>query len=156
MSAVNNVAEYCQETYKATAEGGLTRVVVLLTDTLESNETLRVQHIPAVGAEVTDAASHTDRPHDCLTAIGMKTRVVFATAIARRFLCRYSSTCLNARTHLFDHTILLSPRFRKMNTSICCWGRRPPSRAATWRTPPPSRAGSTARSSPSSPRPSSR
>ncbi|CAM9628292.1 unnamed protein product [Ectocarpus sp. 4 AP-2014] len=114
MSAVNNVAEYCQETYKATAEGGLSRIAVLLTDTLESNETLRVQHIPAVGAEVTDAASHTDRPHDCLTAIGMKTRVVFATAIARRFLCRYSSTCLNARTHLFDHTILLSPRFRKM------------------------------------------
>ncbi|CAN0026975.1 unnamed protein product, partial [Ectocarpus sp. 6 AP-2014] len=83
MSAASNVAEYCQETYKATAEGGLTRIVVLLTDTLESNETLRVQHVPAIGAEVTDAAPHTDRPHDCLTAIGMKTRVVFATAIAR-------------------------------------------------------------------------
>lgn len=114
MSAVSNVAEYCQETYKATVEGRLTRMVILLTDTLESNKTLRVQHIPAIGTEVADAASHTDRPHDCLTAIGMKTRVVLATAIARRFLRRYSSTCLNARTHLFDHTILLSPRFRKM------------------------------------------
>lgn len=114
MNAVKGVAEYCQATDEATVEGGVARIVILLTDTLECSKNLRVQHVPAIGAEVADAASHTDRPHDGLTAIGGKTRFVFAAAIAKRFLPRYSSAHLHHHTHLFDHAILLSPRSRKM------------------------------------------
>lgn len=111
VSVVKDVTVYCQTTSEATAEGGMQRVFLLLTDTLEPTKDLKVRHVPVIGRG--EAPSHTLRPHDDLTETGRNTREAFNTALAKRFLPRYGAG-LRSRGHLFDHAMLLSPTMRKL------------------------------------------
>ena len=102
----------CQLTQESIAEGGLLRVFLVLTNTLEPTEPLQVLHVPTIGREDADASSETFRPFHALTDIGRKTREVFNAALAKRFLPRHGEA-LTSRTHLFDHDMLISLNTRK-------------------------------------------
>ncbi|CAN0339225.1 unnamed protein product [Laminaria digitata] len=55
LRVVKDTTVYCQTTNEATAEGGLQRVFLLLTNTLEPTQQLQAQHVPAIGQEDADA-----------------------------------------------------------------------------------------------------
>jgi hypothetical protein len=116
--ALKDYTVYCQTTYEATAEGGMQKMVSLLSLTLEPTKDLvmlRVPEIIVVGEEEQDddnsPADPTDvkRRHADLTDTGRRTREAVNRALARRFLARYIGPGLTKRTHLFDHAMLLSP-----------------------------------------------
>ena len=118
MRALKDYTVYCQTTYEATAEGGMQKMVSLLSLTLEPTKDLvmlRVPEIIVVGEEEQDddnsPADPTDvkRRHADLTDTGRRTREAVNRALARRFLARYIGPGLTKRTHLFDHAMLLSP-----------------------------------------------
>lgn len=147
---VKDVTLYCQNASEATAEGGMNKIVLLLTDTLEPTGDLVVEHVPVIGAAGADASasaegadasasgarSRTKRSHADLTQTGRATREAFATAIAKRFLPRYTPEGLRKHPHLFDQVMLLSPKSRKMKymdklvTSSAAQGRGLASAAA--------------------------
>lgn len=110
--ALKDYTVYCQTTYEATAEGGMQKMVSLLSLTLEPTKDLvmlRVPEISVVGEEEQDddnsPADPTDvkRRHADLTDTGRQTREAVNRALARRFLARYIGPGLTKRTHLFDH-----------------------------------------------------
>ena len=139
MRALKDYTVYCQTTYEATAEGGMQKMVSLLSLTLEPTKDLvmlRVPEIIVVGEEEQEVgeeeqevgeeeqevgeeeqdddnspADPTDvkRRHADLTDTGRRTREAVNRALARRFLARYIGPGLTKRTHLFDHAMLLSP-----------------------------------------------
>ena len=115
--ALKDFTVYCQTTHEPTAEGGMTKMIGLLSITLEPAKPLVMLSVPAVveGEEEADPDLETPatptpekRPHSQLTALARKTRVEINSALARRFLTRYGPG-LHTRSHLFDRALLLSP-----------------------------------------------
>lgn len=113
LSMVKECTVYCQTTSEATAEGGLQRIVLLLTESLEPTKPLRVRHVPVIGQEDPAAPGYTDRPHNLLTETGRKTREAFNAALASRFLPRYKAR-LHTYTHPFDQAMVLSASMRQL------------------------------------------
>jgi len=120
--ALKDFTVYCQKTHEATVEGGMQKMVALMALTLEPAKPLPVLRVPAVivvegegdgdgdGDDDLPATRTTEkRPHGDLTDLGRRTREVVQTSIAKRFFPRYGDGLLK-RSHLFDRSMLLSPK----------------------------------------------
>lgn len=117
LRVVKELTLYCQREDEATAEGGMNRMMLLLTDTLEPTKPLEIVHVRQIGeagAAGATGAAHTMRAHADLKPLGRKIREVFRNAVGSRFLPRYTPAGLRTHAHLFDHAMFLSPSSRNM------------------------------------------
>lgn len=143
LCVVKDLTLYCQREDEATAEGGMQRMLLLLT--LEPTAPLEIVTVAQIGddqaaataggggaagavggaagaaggaagtAGADGAADRTMRTHADLTSLGRKVREVFCQAVGTRFLKRYTPAGLRTHAHLFDHVMLLSPRSRSLS-----------------------------------------
>lgn len=99
--AVKDTTVYCLATNEATAEGGLPRVFLLLTNTMEPTHQLQVLHVPAIGQEDVYAPMETLRSHDALIDIGRNTRETSRSDSCRATGMAYTTALMCSTTQKF-------------------------------------------------------
>lgn len=114
INAVKGVVVYSQTTYESTAQGGLQRLVVLATSTLEPMRPLTVTPVRAIGQKEDEVPAASTRSHTDLTKVAMATREAFGEAVAKRFVKGRYGSGLGTHSHRFDMAMFLCPAARGM------------------------------------------